>query len=575
MNGVHTYHIRRIYMESDLKNKMFHKNHLNYIVAMFAILVNAVLLVAVAVFLQKVMDLAVSGTVKDIYKMAIAGIVYIVVLDLFLLLERHFRNRFIEKALSQFKEEVFERISRKRISAFQNETTANYLSALTNDVNSIENNYLQSTFTIVVQAFYFVLALSFMIYYDVKLTICVIVLMMLSLVASAFSGGGLAKAEKEVSSQNEQFTNTIKDLLSGFPVIKSFCAQNAAISLFAKANVELEKQKCRRRKTESLIGIVGNSMGFVVQASVMLVGAYFTLNGSITVGVLIAFVQLMNYIVQPLQQIPRALANRKAALGLIEKIEEATACNVVTESKNAIERNGKGIAYKDVSFGYSEKEQVLEHVDVEFQSGKSYAIVGASGSGKSTLVNLLLGGYDQYNGSIQINGKEIKDVDVESLYEMLAVVWQNVYVFDSSIKDNITMFGAYSEEEIRAAVEMAGLSELVEEKGMSYKCGENGCMLSGGEKQRISIARCLIRKPDILIMDEGTSALDSETSHDVESSILEMNDVTKILITHKLNGDILKKYDNIIVMNEGKIDAIGSYETLMEQDGYFARLMVV
>lgn len=567
--------MRRIYMESDLKNKMFHKNHLNYIVAMFAILVNAVLLVAVAMFLQKVMDIAVSGTTKDIYKMAIIGLGYILILDLFMLLERHFRNQFIEKALSQFKEEIFVRISKKRISTFHSESTANYLSALTNDVNSIENNYLQSTFTIVVHSFYFVLALSFMLYYDVKLTICVILLMMLSFVASAFTGGGLAKAEKNVSLQNEQFTNRIKDLLSGFPVIKSFCAQDAAVTLFSKANDELENQKCKRRKTESLIYIVGNSMGFVVQAGVMLVGAYFALNGRITVGVLIAFVQLMNYIVQPIQQIPQALANRKAALGLIKKIEEATACNVSTGEKISLERSGSGIAYKDVSFGYHEKEQVIEHINLEFQAGKSYAIVGASGSGKSTLVNLLLGGYEQYNGSIQVNGKEIKDVDVESLYEMLAVVWQNVYVFDSSIKDNITMFGDYAEEEIRAAVEKSGLSEFIKEKGLSYQCGENGCMLSGGEKQRISIARCLIRKPDILIMDEGTSALDTETSNDVETSILELNDVTKILITHKLNEEILKKYDNIIVMNKGKIDSIGSYETLIEQGGYFSRLMVV
>ncbi|MDO5154754.1 MAG: ABC transporter ATP-binding protein [Eubacteriales bacterium] len=562
-------------MESDLKNKMFRKNHLNYIVAMFAILVNAVLLVAVAMFLQKVMDIAVSGTTKDIYKMAILGLGYILILDLFMLLERHFRNQFIEKALSQFKEEIFVRISKKRISTFHSESTANYLSALTNDVNSIENNYLQSTFTIVVHAFYFVLALSFMLYYDVKLTICVILLMMLSFVTSAFTGGGLAKAEKNVSLQNEQFTNRIKDLLSGFPVIKSFCAQDAAVTLFSKANDELENQKCKRRKTESLIYIVGNSMGFVVQAGVMLVGAYFALNGRITVGVLIAFVQLMNYIVQPIQQIPQALANRKAALGLIKKIEEATACNVSTGEKISLERSGSGIAYKDVSFGYNEKEQVIEHINLEFQAGKSYAIVGASGSGKSTLVNLLLGGYEQYNGSIQVNGKEIKDVDVESLYEMLAVVWQNVYVFDSSIKDNITMFGDYTEEEIRAAVEKSGLSEFIKEKGLAYQCGENGCMLSGGEKQRISIARCLIRKPDILIMDEGTSALDTETSNDVETSILELNDVTKILITHKLNQEILKKYDNIIVMNEGKIDAVGTYDKLIEQNGYFSRLMVV
>lgn len=442
-------------------------------------------------------------------------------------------------------------------------------------LNSIENNYLQNTFDIVLNIFYLALALIVMVYYDVKFTICVILLMISSFVISSLTGGGLAKEESAVSYKNGQFANVVKDILLGFPVIKSFCAQNAAISIFSKANVALEHQKCRRRKKDFLINIVGNTMSFLVQAGVMLLGAYFVLHGRITVGVLIAFIQLMNYIVQPVQQIPRALANRKAAIGLIQKIEESTKCNISLDIKIPLERNDKGIVYRDVCFGYDEKEVVLKNINVMFESGKSYAIVGGSGSGKSTLVNLLLGGFEQYSGSVKINGREIRDVEIESLYSLLAVVWQNVYVFDSSIEDNITMFGNYSKEEIREAADSSGLSDLIREKGLAYDCGENGCMLSGGEKQRISIARCLIRKPSILIMDEGTSALDAETSYEIESSILQMNNVTKIVITHKLNEEILKNYDSIIVMNDGKIDSVGSFEELMKRRGYFSRLMEV
>lgn len=556
-------------MNNGLKEKLFEKNYHNLIVAIIALVINAVLLILVAVFLQKTMDIAISGSKQDVWRMLKIGVGFVLTMNVFWFIERHYRNKFIENALCQIKTEIFTRISRKSIAAFQTESTSKYLSALTNDINSIENNYLQNIFVIFLHIFYFVLAIVTMLCYDVKFTGCVLLLMVFSFVVSALSGGKLMQEEKNVSQKNENFVNTMKDLLNGFPVIKSFGAEKAAISLFIRSNDDLERNKCSRRKAEFLISIVGNSMGFVVQVGVMLTGAFFVLSGRITAGVLIAFIQLMNYIVQPIQMVPKAMANRKAALELISKIEDATANNNSEGYKIEVMQNNTGIRYIDVNFAYEGEQNILNHINLDIASGKSYAIVGASGSGKSTLVNLLLGGYDNYQGNIYVNGVEVKSIKKDSLYSLLSVVWQNVYIFDDTIENNITMFGNYSKEEIYAAIHLAGLDAFIREKGLSYQCGDNGSLLSGGEKQRISIARCLIKKPSILIMDEATSALDTETSKEVESSIMSIDNVTKIVITHKLYGDVLKKYDEIIVMRDGVIDSKGSYEELVNTSEYF------
>ena len=252
---------------------------------------------------------------------------------------------------------------------------------------------------------------------------------------------------------------------------------------------------------------------------------------------------------------------------------EAVANNQEKEAGDLVDHIGQGIYFKNVSFGYDDKQKTLEDVTVSFEKGKSYAIVGASGSGKSTLLNLIMGSYTAYDGSITIGGKEVKNILPDSLYDLLSIVQQNVFVFDNTIENNITMFKNFTEEQIRDAVEKSGLKTLVDEKGLEYRCGENGCELSGGEKQRISIARGFLCKSSILLMDEATSALDAATSAAVENTIIRMKDMTRIVVTHKLNPALLSRYDEIVVMNKGRIEGRGSYDRLRVQCGYFDQLL--
>ena len=210
-----------------------------------------------------------------------------------------------------------------------------------------------------------------------------------------------------------------------------------------------------------------------------------------------------------------------------------------------------------VSFGYEEGKPVLKDVNLRMEAGKKYALVGASGSGKSTLLNLLMGAYDGYQGSITIDGKQLRTVDSDSLYDLISLIGQNVFLFDNTIRENITMFRHFPDEAVNSAVNRSGLAAVIAAKGENYRCGENGNGLSGGERQRVSIARSLLRNTPVLMLDEATAALDNQTAFEVTDAILKLDGLTRIVVTHRLEEALLRQYDEIIVLRDGRIIEIG------------------
>ena len=192
---------------------------------------------------------------------------------------------------------------------------------------------------------------------------------------------------------------------------------------------------------------------------------------------------------------------------------------------------------------------------------------------KANWKNLLLGKYNNYSGNIYYNDTELKEISIDSLFEISSFVEQNVFVFDDSIINNITMYSNIDEELLNEAINKSGLAKLIEEKGSDYRCGENGCNLSGGEKQRISIARALVKNSQLLLLDEATSALDNETSASITNNLLAIDNTTKIMITHRLDEEILTKFDEIIVMKNGNIVEYGTYKELMDNNAIFKSLV--
>lgn len=483
---------------------------------------------------------------------------------------------FIRRALTQYKSLAFSRLSEKSIRAFSRENTGSYLSLLTNDVASVEEGYLKRGFLLVYYALLFVGTLVMMLLYSPLLTLVAVALSLLPIAASVLMGRELAVRERAVSDDNEAFVSQLRDLLAGFSVIKSFKAEEQARDLFDAANGRVEKTKRRRYWWECLVSAVsGNLCASVLQFGVFLVGAWLAIEGQITAGTVLIFVNLCNYLMQPINIVPQYWASRQAASGLVEKLAEATRENAERAGEKVEPVLHHGIEVSGVSFGYVPGAPVLRDVSLEFAAGCSYAVVGASGSGKSTLLNLLMGGYDGYEGSIAIDGHELRDVEAGSLYDLVSLIDQSVFLFDDTIRANVTMFRDFPDEAVDDAVRRAGLAELVAEKGADFRCGENGALLSGGERQRVSIARALLRRTPVLLVDEATAALDNQTARAVGEEILGLSGLTRVVVTHRLEASLLARYDEVVAMRDGRVVERGTFDELMAARGYFYSLFTV
>ena len=560
----------------EFRRRLFYKNKMCFIASVIMTIVMSFLNLMLSWLIQQIMDSMANQNMQSVVRCAWIAASVVIAYTVANAVYRAVYPRFLQRAMQQYRDYAFSRLTQKSLRSFSKEGTALYVSALTNDCMSIENNYLAATFTLIELLFCFLGALIMMLYYSPVMLVLAVALSFLPVAVSMTAGNRLTEQEKEISKKNERFVSIVNELLSGFPVIKSFRAETQASRLFSQRNEQAEEAKKNKRRTEQLISLLANDAGIIAQMGIFLAGAWLAISGKgVTAGVVIVFVQLMNYILNPISQVPLLWSNRKAAIALMEKLSDALSENVREEGREKLNGFSEKIEVKDLTYGYEPESHVLKDLDVQFDAGKSYAIVGGSGSGKSTLLNLLMGSSSNYQGEICIDGVSIKNIESESLYQLMTSVQQNVFVFNDTIRNNVTMFHEFPDKEVTLALERSGLSEFIEKRGEDFVCGENGANLSGGERQRISIARALLRKSPILLVDEATAALDAATARAVSFSILNLVGMTRIVVTHRLEEAILRRYDKILVMKNGTICEQGNFDTLMQQKGQFYSLFQI
>ena len=560
-----------------LRGQFFYKNIPIFCLAVFAALAAGSLNLILSWIIQQLMDTAAgeSGALSFRTLLLISAGFVLLCAGLSLL-NYASQPRFLERAMRQYKDFAFKKLIGKSISSFRDESAAGYLSALTNDAASIETNYLAQMLAMITKAVTFVGALLLMCRYSLLMTAIAAGLTVLPLIASLLTGNRLQAVESRVSERNGEFTAALSDCLAGFTVVKNFRAEREIFRLFAQSNKALEHEKFTGRRIKTLVGMIGAVTGIFAQLGVFIAGVYLSMKGgSMTPGAVVLFVNLMNFIISPIAELPGLLACRKAALGLVDKLAAALERSSSREGSETLNRLEHGIRLENVSFAYEPGKTVLHGINAEFEAGRAYALVGGSGSGKSTLLNLLMAAETNYSGHILADGIELSDISTESLYGTIAAIQQNVFVFNASIKDNVSMFRDFPKTEMDEAIARAHLGALIRERGEDYLCGENGSGLSGGEKQRISIARSLLKKSSVLLADEVTAALDAQTAHRVSSDILDLQGITRIVVTHTLEESLLRRYDKIFVLRGGRIEEAGSFADLMANKGYFYALFTV
>lgn len=537
----------------------------------------AIMQVLIALIIQQIVDTAMNKDVNGFIDMIIFSIIFFMIMGINDYLNKTTQFIYIKKTLTDFKEDIFRGILRKNYKDFNSENTAEYISQLTNDINMVETKYLVPYLEMIGDVVIFVGTAAILLWINPWVTLVVCATSALLFLVPAILGAPTAKRQDDVSKQNSIFTTRIKDIFSGYEVIKSYNIVDTMTEEFLGENSTVENLKFKANHIQGISQALSMFLGIMSQVSTIALGGYFLIKGQLTVGTLFAIVQLANGICWPITWIVSKVTLVKGMKEVNSKL-----LSIINESKEKkdtvkLENFKKEIELKDITFAYNEDRNALDGLSVRFEKDKKYAIVGRSGSGKSTLLKLLLGYYDDFDGEISFDGHNYDKLDKNSINNQMSIIHQNVYMFDKTLKENIILGKDFRGEVLEKALEDSGVSEFLTAlpKGVDSEIGENGNNLSGGQKQRVAIARSLIQNTPILLLDEGTSALDSKTAFEIEDTLLNIEDLTVITVTHKLIDSILKRYDEIIVMDNGNVVEKGSFDELINNKGEFYNLYTI
>ena len=483
------------------------------------------------------------------------------------------KNKLVRQIMSRYKNKVFQSILDSDYRDFSKEKSGKFISVLTENMKKIEQDYLHQYFNISKNLSLMIFSLLAMFIGNWFLTLLVIIASIIPMMISGFIGHKSAYLQKRAMIADQKYLAKVKDILAGFLVIKSFNVKEAICEDYSHESEKFDEINFIKGKFDVLANVISQLSGMIVFLVAFGGGMYLVFNGYTTIGSVTAIVQLVNFVVMPLNEIGMGMSKFREGQATLNAFEVKDVTELqIGETKEYFD---DVISFSNIDFSYpNTEEKIFNHLSLKIQKGEKIAIVGMSGSGKSTLLNLLLRFYDVTSGHISIDNKDLQAISAESLYNLMTIVQQDVYIFDDTLRANITLNQSFTDEEIKQAVQQSGLESYVleNESGLQTLCGENGSNLSGGQKQRLSIARALIRKTPILLLDEATSSLDNQVTTEIENSILDIQDLTALVVTHKLNETILKKYDRILFMKGGVIVEDGSFGDLMDRRGEFYKL---
>lgn len=490
----------------------------------------------------------------------------------------YFQRRLLKQINTQLKQDVFHALMKKGVAKFTEKNSAVYLSVLNNDVTNLENNYFAKIPEILQNGFVFLTCAGVLCYYDVRIVCLVILTALLPVAVPFLIGEKLSQKTKALYEELENYNRKLKDWMGGFEVIHSFQVEDEVKNRFAKSVEDVEKRRYEGRGYQNPYGILTLLLTYLILSIQLFVSAYLVFIGSISERMLLSIFYLISSVNNPIREIAYLLLDVKAAIPNARKVE-----TLFKERPEESKKTGESVKsvmpleLKEVRFGYTKAKEVLHGVNMCFEKGKKYAIVGSSGCGKSTLLKLLANYYKDYEGEILIGEQELRMIERKSLSRKIAMIHQNVFLFEDTLRANITMFQEYPDEEIKAAVKKAGLEKIVEDNplGTEQMVCENGNNFSGGEKQRIAIARAILTRAEVLLLDEATSSLDAELSMQIEQLILSQKETTILNVTHRFHESILKQYDCILTMHQGKIVEMGTFEELMKKKQFFYSLYTV
>lgn len=593
-----------------LSRNFFRNNSLNLFMAVLGTSVLSLAILSVPQLFQILIDYL-SGSREYSLKGIILLTAGIFLMEFFSAVATYFfRTKFSTRAVLQYRNFACDYLLKKKVADFYASNSSVYLSALSNDLMKIKEQFLDQIPIITQIIFCGIGAIIVMLRYNVFLACMSCALSLIPFFAALYSGKNMGALEDRLSTKNAEYLAFLKDFSIGFTIIKSYKVEAIFSKLHGTVNGKTEETMLRRERCVEKVNYFAAISGYVTRLSILFLSAYIAFTRhSISIGTVIAFSQLIHYLIDPLSSLPSMLTEAKAAYRLTDKFwdtikreevpqntpennrvkeEQIAEMQTTIEDKKIVEKQEirvqkqspdesipslRGeLLFDQICFSYSEGKEVLKALNLRVKEGEKVVLLGTSGSGKSTILKILMGMERAQSGTIRVGGQDTMDLGEDRLFKEISYIQQEVFIFDGTIRENISLFQTYREEELQSVIERAGLRNLVKEKGLDYLCGENGAALSGGERQRISIARSLLRKTPILLADEITASLDKENSYLVLDTLLNIENTTEILVLHDLDSRILSRVDRICVLKNGKVEEEGNFTELLEKKGYFYAL---
>lgn len=555
--------------------KKIWKNNLNILLPLFVVMFIYISLeIGVAMFFGYVIDSASGAINMKFSKVMIYTFALLITESVFKWIYEVMSYKFVAKMSLDTKIYIFNNLIKQDIESFYNNDVGDKISILTNDINTIETEYFRTFLNLVKSGFLFLFAFGTIFYVSYQMTIALMILSIISFVFGNIPMKNLKTFKEKFSNSQSEYTARTSEYFNGYETIKVFGLEKFISKVFYNNSKNVYDKGLAYQKRYSLVTMISYFFGGFTFLGGFVCGGYLAYKGFITLGQMIVCVQLTNHIVNPLMFAIESYGKFKSVDKILNKIENTLISEENVETTEIKDFNNK-ISLEDVSFKYDDKK-VLENISFDFEKGKKYALVGLSGSGKSTLMKLISKRIKANEGKICIDGTDLDKISRNSIINLISTINQNVFLFKGSIYDNITLFSKdYSEEKVKDVILKAELGKYLDRLYDKELISENANNLSGGEKQRISIARSLIKDTKIILADEILSSLDNEIAFSIEKGLLELENITLISVTHRLIKENLKQYDQILVLKDGKIEEKGNFEELMNFDSYFKKLYTI